>query len=120
MAKISTTSRTLNYLRTLGWEAGIVERFLHYAGTYGKRVDLFHFLDIVALGDGSIIGVQSCSADFAAHDRKILSEPLALLWMESGGRLMLIGWRKILKKKGGKLRVWSPRIKEYTEDDFSG
>uniref|UniRef100_A0A6M3L687 Uncharacterized protein n=1 Tax=viral metagenome TaxID=1070528 RepID=A0A6M3L687_9ZZZZ len=40
-------------------------------------------------------------------------------WLECNGRVILIGWRKVKKKKGGKATVWAPRIKEYTADDFS-
>lgn len=121
---ISPTSRTLSYIRSQGWVADIVERYLAHAGKFGQRKDMFGFGDIVAMGEGSIIAIQSCGQSFAAHDKKIrLDEqvaPNALLWLESGGRLLLIGWRKILKKRGGKLRVWSPRVREYTTDDFQG
>ena len=118
MTRISPTSRTLKYLRSQGWEADIVERFNPYAGKFGKRKDLFNIFDIIALGENKIIGVQSCGQSFREHDRKILNEELALEWLKSGGRLLLIGWRKIAKKRGGKLKVWSPRIKEYSLDDW--
>lgn len=95
-----------------------VEQFNPHAGKFGIRKDLFNVIDIVAMGENSIIGIQSCGQSFAEHDRKILSEPNALKWLECGGRLILIGWRKVLKKRGGKLRVWSPRIKEYSAEDF--
>jgi hypothetical protein len=59
MAKgISNTSRTLEYLRQQGWVVGKVERFIQYAGKYGKRMDLFGFIDLVAMGEGSIIAIQ--------------------------------------------------------------
>jgi len=121
MAKgISPTSRTLEYLRSQGYEAGTVERWIrnpkHPAG--GFRKDLLGFIDIIALTENGITGIQSCGQAFAEHDRKIKEEPMALKWLEKGGHIMLIGWRKILKNRGGKLRVWSPRIKEYTLEDF--
>ena len=123
MAKgISNTSRTLNYLREQGWIADKVEQFNPYAGKFGQRKDMFGFGDIVALGENSIIAIQSCGQAFSEHNRKITEDqdvaPNALKWLECGGRLILIGWRKILKKRGGKLRIWSPRIKEYTVNDF--
>jgi len=120
MAKgISNTSRTLEYIRSQGWEADKVEQFNPYAGKFGQRKDLFGIIDIIALGEQGIIGIQSCGQAFAEHDRKILNEPNAVKWLEKGGALMLIGWRKILKKKGGKLKVWAPRIKEYTLEDYT-
>jgi len=39
-------------------------------------------------------------------------------WIQSGAKLILIGWRKIKKKRGGKAMVWSPRIKEITMEDL--
>ena len=119
MAKgISPTARTLEYLRSQGWSADIVERFLHKAGPSGIRKDLFGIIDIVALTDQGIMGVQSCGQAFADHDKKILSNPMALKWIEKGGVLMLIGWRKVKLKRGGKAMRWAPRIKYYGVRDF--
>ena len=117
MSAISNTSRTLEYLRSQGWIADIVERFNPYAGKFGQRKDLFGFADIIALGENSIIAVQSCGSDFAAHDRKILMDeivaPNVQKWLQSGGRLILVAWRKVKLNRGGKAMRWQPRIKEY-------
>jgi len=119
---ISNTSRTLEYIRRQGWIADIVERFNPYAGKFGQRKDLFGCIDIVALGENSIIAVQSCGQAFSEHNKKITQDervaPNALKWVQCGGRLILIGWRKVKLKRGGKAKRWSPRIKEYTEVDF--
>ena len=123
MAKgISNTSRTLEYLRSQGWVADKVEQFNAYAGKFGQRKDMFGFGDIVAMGENSIIAIQSCGQGYADHDRKITEDekvaPLALLWLQNGGRLLLVGWRKIKLKRGGKAMRWTPRIKEYSIEDF--
>ena len=123
MAKgISNTSRTLEYLRSQGWVADKVEQFNPYAGKFGQRKDMFGFGDIVAMGENSIIAIQSCGHAFSEHDKKITQDeivaPNALLWVKNGGRLILIGWRKVKLKKGGKAMRWSPRIKEYSLEDF--
>jgi hypothetical protein len=122
MAGISPTSRTLNYLREQGWIADKVEQFNPYAGKFGQRKDMFGFGDIVAMGENSIIAVQSCGQAFAEHNRKITEDekvaPKALRWIECGGRLILIGWRKVKLKRGGKAMRWQPRIKEYSREDF--
>ena len=115
---ISNTSRTLEYLRSMGWVCDKVEQWNPYAGRFGTRKDMFGFADIVALGEGTIISIQSCGQAFSEHDRKILDSSHALKWLQCGGRILLIGWRKILKTRGGKLKVWSPRIKEYQIEDF--
>jgi len=115
---ISNTSRTLEYIRNMGWEADKVEQWNPYAGRYGQRKDLFGIIDIIALTDKGIMGIQSTGQAFAEHNRKILSEPMGLKWLEKGGSLMLIGWRKLKLKKGGKAMRWTPRIKEYSIEDF--
>jgi len=119
---ISNTSRTLEYIRSQGWVADKVEQFNAYAGKFGQRKDMFGFGDIVAMGEGKIIAIQSCGQAFSEHNRKITEDeivaPNALLWLQNGGRLILIGWRKVKLKKGGKAMRWTPRIKEYSTDEF--
>lgn len=124
MAKgISNTSRTLEYIRSQGWLADKVEQFNPYAGQFGKRKDMFGFGDIVALGENSIIAIQSCGQAFSEHMKKILDDPHAapnaLKWMQCGGRILLIGWRKVKLKRGGKAMRWTPRIHEFKLADFS-
>ena len=123
MKGISNTSRTLEYIRSQGWVADKVEQFNAYTGKFGQRKDMFGFGDIVAMGENSIIAIQSCGQSFAEHDRKITEDetvaPNALMWLKNGGRLLLIGWRKVKLKRGGKAMRWTPRIKEYTVDDFN-
>jgi len=121
MAKgISNTSRTLEYIRSQGWMADKVEQFNPYAGKFGQRKDMFGFADIVAMGEGKIIAIQSCGQAYSEHDRKITQEVAesALKWLQCGGRLMLIAWRKVKLKRGGKAERWQPRIKEYALEDF--
>lgn len=125
MAKgISNTSRTLEYLRSQGWIADKVEQWNPYAGKFGQRKDMFGFGDVVALGENSIIAIQSCGQSFSEHNKKITEDefvaPNALKWLECGGRLMLIGWRKVKLKRGGKAMRWQPRIKEYKLEDLKG
>ena len=114
---ISNTSRTLEYIRRHGWVADKVEMFNPYAGKFGQRKDFLGFADIIALGEDSIIAIQSTGQDFAGHHRKLTDDenaaPNIQLWLQNGGRLLLIGWRKILMKRGGKAKRWSPRIREY-------
>ena len=120
---ISNTSRTLEYLRKQGWVADKVEQFNPYAGKFGHRKDMFGFGDIVAMGEGNIYAIQSCGNSYAEHNRKITEDervaPLALRWIENGGKLLLIAWRKVKLKRGGKAMRWQPRIKEYKTEDFT-
>lgn len=118
MPGITNTSRTLEYIRSRGWVADKVEQWNPYAGRHGQRKDMFGFADIVALGEGCIHAIQSCGQDFAEHDRKILDTTDALTWLQCGGNILLIGWRKVKLKRGGKAMRWEPRLKEYRKEDF--
>ena len=122
MSGTTPTMRTLAYFKEQGFDCAIVERFLSFAGKFGQRKDMFGFGDIVCMGNGRILAVQSCGQAFSEHDKKITKDdyvaPLALKWLQNGGELTLIGWRKLRVKRGGKAMKWMPKIKEYTEADF--
>jgi len=96
----------------------MVERFLPHAGPFGKSVDLFGCIDIIAITPRGICGIQSCGNDFAGHDKKILVNEFALEWLRAGGTLELWAWRRVKYKRGGKLVVWRPRIRVYDVKDF--
>ena len=114
---ISNTSRTLELIRRQGWIADKVEQFNRFGGKFGIRHDAFNFIDILALGENAIWAIQSCGQAFSEHHKKLTEDekaaPNVELWLRSGGKLILIGWRKILRKRGGKMKVWVPRIREY-------
>ncbi len=110
---ISATQRTLRELRDKGRICGIVERFNSFAGQFGKRFDLFGFIDIIALDTAvGIIGVQSCGQSFSEHLKKITEEKNdeCFEWLRCGGKVELWGWRKLKLKRGGKAMRWKPRI----------
>ena len=120
---MSPTQRTIRELRNIGRMCGVVERFICRHGTHGIRIDLFGFGDIVCADRANgIVIIQSCGQDFAGHYRKITEvqevAENAVEWLRSGGKIELWGWRKIKKSRGGKLMIWSPRIKDITLNDF--
>jgi len=112
------TQRTLKGLQDKGYLTDICERWIlnprHPAG--GVRRDLFWFLDIIAIRDNDILGVQSCGTAFSQHRHKILGEcrSAAWAWLKAGGKIELWGWRKLKVKRGGKAVRWTPRIEEIT------
>ena len=118
MAGTSPTQRTLRYIKNKGYTAGVVERFLAFAGKFGRRSDLFGIIDIIAIKDGEILAVQSCGQAFSEHKRKMLAEPKGLEWLNAGGKLVLIGWRKLKLKRGGKAVRWKPRIYHFNKADY--
>lgn len=139
MAGLSPTQRTLKSQREQGRLCAIAERSVKIPGLpYPLKQDLFGIIDVIALDPvEGIIGVQSCGSDYAAHMRKMtevdedlpdkekfvrgtqLTRPeLCLEWLKAGGRLELWGWRRIKKKRGGKMMIWSPRIHVFQREDF--
>ena len=103
--------RTLKYLRDDGYIAEVVERFISFPPPHGHRKDFLGIIDIIAFNGVTTIGVQSCGQDFAAHLKKMKESEMTPLWLESVDReLWLIGWRKLKAKRGGKLKLWKPRI----------
>lgn len=118
---MSPTERTLELLEKKYKYVGIVERFIHNNKIpHGIRSDLFNIIDIVCLSPTHIIGVQSCGTDYAAHYRKMTQQhkDKSTAWLRSGGRLFLIGWRKVKKSRGSKKYVTKARFKEITFDDL--
>lgn len=113
---MTATQRTLRALEQRGCVCGMVERYNPYSQ---KRHDLFGIFDLIAMYPNQIYGIQSTTSDFTGHDKKILAEPRAIEWLKCGGGIELWAWRKVKKKRGGKLMVWQPRIKSYTLDDFN-
>jgi len=117
----SPTQRTLKVLRDKGYKAGVVERWLRYAGSFGKRQDLFGIIDIIAISPDKTRGIQVCGSSFAEHYRKLTEEfaQATLDWLNCPYRSLEIwAWRKIKKKRGGKMMVWKPRIVEITLEDL--
>ena len=111
------TERTLKLLKQTGFQSGIVERFIRGAGPFGKHFDLFGIGDLISMGNGQIWLVQSCGADFKPHHIKLTTEEPAAEnlkeWLSNGGLFVLIGWRHLLKKRGGKAKYYRPRIRIY-------
>jgi len=78
----------------------------------GKRQDLFGFLDVVAIGRGTTLGVQCTStANLSARISKIQTERQdeALAWLSDGNRLEVWGWKKYVARVDGKL--WRPTVR---------
>lgn len=128
------TQFTLKALRELGYEAGVVEKWIQWGqgdarikgkGRPGFKQDLFSFLDIIALCDEKgILGVQSTSEKCRLeHKQKILAEPKAKRWLKSGGKIALCTWKKVKKPKKdgtvGKATGWKARWDMIELKDFA-
>ena len=113
MSKTSPTQRSLEYLRADGYIAQVVERYCPHSR---KRIDLFGVIDIVAVREGTILGVQTTStSNLSARVTKSLEEPRLQVWLSSGARFILHGWSK--KGKRGRKKTWQVVVKEITLGD---
>lgn len=124
MAGLSPVQRTIAWLKDQGITCCVVERWIpnpKYPGG-GFKLDFLNIIDLIAISkaDG-IVGYQVCGGgDYAAHYKKITVENTDATheWLEAGGKLYLIGWRKVKKVRGGTQMVWKPRIQQITEKDL--
>jgi len=111
---ISYVQRTLRELRNQGRVCAIVEKWNAFAGPHGIRQDLFGIIDVLALDpERGVVGVQVCGQDWGSHIAKLTEERAQETydWLSTPGTaLELHGWRKIKKKRGGKLKIWRPRV----------
>lgn len=115
---MSPMERTLKVLRDRGLLPWIVERSIP-TRPFPTKQDFLHIIDVIAIDKKNTIGIQICGNDFKAHDRKICIEyrDNALEWLANPHRtLELWGWRQLLVKRGGKAKVWTPRVKRYTKE----
>ena len=114
MKGLSYTQRTLRYLREKGLLVDRVELWNPYAGKFGQRKDLFGLFDLLCLGTGKIIGVQTTSGNqHSKHHRTMLENAHLEEWLKCGGEAWLISWKKKLLHRGGKAMRWMPRVEEF-------
>jgi len=109
MSKRSPSALSAEYLRDLGYEVDICERFIPGANI---RKDLFALFDLVAIRSeaNGVLGVQVTSRSNAASRRtKMQESPLLPLWLAGGNRAELHHWK--LAGPRGK-RAWNVKI-EY-------
>lgn len=108
----SPTSRTLEHLRSEGWQCAVVEKWI---AAIRKRQDVWGFIDIIAVKPGHPIkAVQVTSgSNVAARLAKIEEEPRRLPWLAAGGTIEVHGWRKVGPR--GKRKRWEVRIVPVTE-----
>lgn len=91
MAK-SPTQRSLEELRKRGFLADVVERRIRRHVTK----DLFGFIDILALGDNRILGIQATDrTNFSHRVTKILNHENYRKVKESPFEIWVWGWGKM-------------------------
>lgn len=97
-----TTTRSRDLLVKQGYTVGSTERWNSFAGPInpktgkptGIRQDLFGFMDLEAIKSGEVpIAVQSTAEDVRSRINKIRDETRAMIWLRTGSRILVIGWR---------------------------
>lgn len=107
---VTPTARTLAECRKRGWTAGVVERWNAHVHILQ---DLFGCIDIIALTPDGILAIQATGGDGGAHAarvKKILAEPRAKKWVESGGRFEVWSWAK--RGDRGARKLWTLRVED--------
>lgn len=101
MGKTSPTQRSLKYLREQGYLVAIVEHWNPFAKL---RVDLFGCIDLICIGNGETVGVQTTSySNVPARIKKIEENEALPLLRDANWRILVHGWKK------GKDGKWTVR-----------
>jgi hypothetical protein len=96
-------------MRKHGYACAIVEHWNSWAKI---RQDLFGIIDILCIHPetGHVVGVQTTSySNVSSHVTKIHASPNLAVVHRAGWEILVHGWRKVPKKKGGKQMVWTFR-----------
>lgn len=116
------TARTLKELRSLGYVAQVVEKWIPQCR---KRLDLFGCIDILSVENGlmmpggrrGILAVQATSgANHSARVAKAKAEPLLRTWLETGSTFEVWSWAK--RGARGKRKLWTLRREHLTLNDL--
>lgn len=90
--KTSPTQRTLAVLRDQGYIAEVVERWNQFSKT---RKDLFGIIDVLAIGNGETVAVQTTSASNISKRMHKMEESPCLAYMrDAGWKIHIHGWKK--------------------------
>ena len=99
MAKLSPTQLTLRHLRRKGYTAAVTERWNPFAKI---RQDLFGFVDVLGVGNGETIAVQSTSwGNRLSRVKKMKDDKYAQALADcrdANWTIVVHGWRKVKNK----------------------
>ena len=98
---MSPTQRSLKYLRDQGYQCWIVEHWNSFARI---RQDLFGCIDILCIGHGHTLAVQTTSrSNVAARQKKIVENKYYPEMVRSGWKIQIQGWGKL--KAGWQVKI---------------
>lgn len=97
MAGKSPTGRSLENIRERGYVPWVVEYWNAFSR---KRVDLFGIFDIIAVGNGETLAVQTTSgSNVSARVKKIADSEYIAACRDAGWRIEVHGWRKSARNR---------------------
>jgi len=89
---MSPTQRSKAHMEAQGYTVAIVERWNPYARI---RQDLFGFIDLLCVGNGETVAVQTTSgSNVSARVKKIADHENVGAVRNAGWRIIVQGWRK--------------------------
>jgi hypothetical protein len=89
---VTPTQRSLAEMRKRGYRCAVVERWNPHARI---RQDLFGVVDLLAIGNGETIAVQTTSgSNVAARVTKIAESGATPDMRDAGWKIVVHGWRK--------------------------
>lgn len=90
---MTPTQRSLDHLRKAGYLVAVVEKWNPHAQI---RQDLFGFIDILAIREGEVLGVQATSrGNISSRVNKITEHENLSAVRKSGMRIVVHGWGKL-------------------------
>ena len=93
----SLNQRTIALYQDQGYRCTVVESYNSFTK---RKKDLFGIFDVLAVGNGQTIGIQITSkSNMAARIRKIEESEFLPEILQSGWRVVVIGW---FKKENGR------------------
>jgi hypothetical protein len=94
---MSPTQRTLKHLRKTYPLVQVVEKWIPQAR---RRVDLFGIIDVVAVSETEIVGVQATSGSNVSSRIAKINDSAALpILRKAGFRVLVHGWRRNAARK---------------------
>jgi hypothetical protein len=103
---VTPTARSLKYLREAGYTAEVTEKFNSFTK---RRNDLFGFIDILAIRENEVLGVQTTSgSNVSSRVKKIQEHENVAAVRKAGIGIHVHGWRKAANGR------WQVRVEDIS------
>jgi hypothetical protein len=101
---MTPAARSTRLLKAEGYQVASVERFVAYPRP-GHRVDLFGFIDLLAIRPGETLAVQACAAtDHARRAEKVRTSQTLPACLAANWRVEVHSWRLFRRSRRWEVR----------------